>query len=136
MEATPISHTDSNLRRLAHGGLIIVCVALFGGVLLMIASRGKSSPPGPHAGAPSEESRSRISDAQFAYDSPPADPPRGEQSLRMIHEPRPPTMDDSGGQMVWFKFFAPNLKDPLSLEHIRDVYLQAPEIGIAAVQQE
>ncbi|HMF12763.1 MAG TPA: CRTAC1 family protein, partial [Gemmataceae bacterium] len=43
--------------------------------------------------------------------------------------------DDSGAIDVWYKYFAPSVRDPLDLEHIRDCFLQAPERGILATEK-
>src|SRR5438094_953277 len=115
MDATPVSSSAGNVRRLANGGLILVCIVILGGAVWTIISRGGGPPLGSNSSATGEEQ------------------PRS--SARPVFAPRHPSMDDNGGRIVWMRYFGPLVKDRLSLEHIAECYHHAGYRGIRQIEE-
>ena len=115
MDATPAGTSAGNVRRLANGGLILVCIVILGGAVWTIISRGGGPPLGSNSSPTVEEQ------------------PRS--SARPVFAPRHPTMDDNGGRIVWRRYFGPLVKDRLSLEHIAECYHHAGYRGIEQIEK-
>src|SRR5262249_1551405 len=147
MESPPLHDPASKLRRLTNRGLILFCGLLLGVVVCVIVARGRNGdrettltptvPTGP------------VTYVNLARK--PIFIPTGSGNILVetvsavlsnhfwrkdAYVPRPPTLDDAGGQIVWLSYFVPFVNDPLSLEAVRDCYLSAPSRGIAEIQKE
>src|SRR5438876_2260676 len=137
MDPTQTPTSTDRLRQLANATLIVICVAALGGMVLVMAARGTHSaapeqnPSATKPLAPDAQEESSPAYARFANDGRPGGSPRplanDGSPGGLAYVPRPLTMDDSGGTLVWMEFFGPRVTDPLSLDHIRDRYVEAPD---------